>query len=189
MKVGEGRALPSYCSHPGGYLFTSQAASRLKQEPLSFPWPLTQAHSSSATSGSPTIPCRAPGTASALTGLTWNCCSISRAAPLHINTQPNARFPCWALLSSQKFGKIHCKLALCLGQNDPQLPTPDLVTMNHPGFPEQGSVWTLQTLFATFCLWFSVYSISYQLTMKGKKNHYASCKNNPPAHYIFSSLS
>lgn len=129
------------------------------------------------------------GPAGALTGMTWSCCSISRAAPPHIHTQPSARFTCWALLSSQKFGKIHCKLTLCLGQNDPQLPRPGLVTMNHPSFPEQGSVWALQTPSATFCLWFSVYGISYQLAMKGKKNQYASCKNNPPAHYISSSLS
>lgn len=57
--LGEGRALPSYCSHPGGHHFTSHAASRLEQEPLSFPWPLMLAHSSSVTHGFPTTPCLA----------------------------------------------------------------------------------------------------------------------------------
>lgn len=60
--LGEGRALPSHCSHPGGYHFTSHAASRLKQEPLSFPWSLMRVHSSSLVNGSPTIPCLAPKT-------------------------------------------------------------------------------------------------------------------------------
>lgn len=77
-----------------GFHFTSHAASRLNQEPLSFPWPLTQAHSTFATNGSPLIPCRAPRTGRCSHRYDMGLLLLSRAAPLHINTQPSARFPC-----------------------------------------------------------------------------------------------
>lgn len=138
--LGEGKALPSYCPHPGGYHVTSHAASRLKKEHLSLPWPLVQAQSSSATNGCPTRPCPAPRTCRCShrydTGLLLHLQSCSTA--YQHTTQCQVPLLGTAAICNLQLSPVHRKLgkltanSLCA-----------LANMTH-SFPDQAwSPWTI----------------------------------------------
>lgn len=75
--VGEGKALPSYCSHPGRYHVTSMLPAGSRKSIFLYPGLLCRHRAALPPMAVPPCPVQHQGPAGALTGMTQGCCSTA----------------------------------------------------------------------------------------------------------------